>query len=129
VVHGAEALAGLGLVAAAALFLAGSATTLAFGARARAADGSGDPGWVVSDEVAGQALASAAAVRSGGWTAALLALVLFRLLDVGKPPPVRQAEAAPGGLGVLLDDLVAGVLAGGITVGLVLLLEGTALLP
>ena len=37
---------------------------------------------------------------------------------VAKPPPIRQAESAPGGLGVLLDDLVAGLVAAGAVLGM-----------
>ncbi len=37
---------------------------------------------------------------------------LFRFFDIVKPPPVRQAEKyLPGGLGVVADDLLAGVYA------------------
>jgi len=41
----------------------------------------------------------------------LLAFVLFRVFDIVKPPPARQAQALPGGFGVLVDDLVAGLYA------------------
>jgi phosphatidylglycerophosphatase A len=37
-----------------------------------------------------------------------LAFVLFRVFDIVKPPPARQAQALPGGFGVMMDDLVAG---------------------
>lgn len=40
-----------------------------------------------------------------------VAFVLFRALDIVKPFPAAQAEALPGGLGVVVDDLVAGVYA------------------
>lgn len=42
---------------------------------------------------------------------ALLAFVLFRLFDIVKPPPARQAQALPGGAGVMVDDLIAGLYA------------------
>jgi phosphatidylglycerophosphatase A len=45
------------------------------------------------------------------WKSYLAALVLFRLFDVWKPPPVRQLEALPGGLGINADDVMAGVYA------------------
>ena len=48
-----------------------------------------------------------------------LAFALFRLFDIWKPPPVRQLEALPGGSGINLDDVMAGVYA-----ALVLLLAG-----
>ena len=45
----------------------------------------------------------------------ILAFLLFRLFDVTKPPPVRQLDRhIGGGLGVMVDDLAAGVYAGGI---------------
>ena len=42
---------------------------------------------------------------------AALALLLFRLLDITKPPPIRQLERLHGGLGIMLDDVAAGLLA------------------
>jgi len=38
-----------------------------------------------------------------------VAFVLFRALDILKPFPARRCEAIPGGLGVVLDDVVAGI--------------------
>lgn len=38
-----------------------------------------------------------------------VAFVLFRALDIVKPFPARQAEALPGGVGIVTDDLVAGI--------------------
>jgi phosphatidylglycerophosphatase A len=74
-----------------------------------AAEGKKDPGHVVVDEAIGQwvTLAGATAYNWKSWLAALL---LFRFFDIVKPPPVRQAEALPGGLGVVADDVVAGLL-------------------
>ncbi len=45
------------------------------------------------------------------WKTWLLALALFRIFDVWKPPPVRQLERLPGGLGIVADDAMAGVYA------------------
>jgi len=42
---------------------------------------------------------------------AVAAFLLFRLFDIWKPPPVRAAESLPGGLGVMADDVVAGIYA------------------
>ena len=106
-----------GVVLALAL---GSAATLAWAGREVGPDGHGDPGFVVSDEGAGQALALAvggAVARGEPWAAVTAAFVLFRALDIVKPGPVGAAERLPGGLGVLADDLVAGALAGGIVAG------------
>jgi phosphatidylglycerophosphatase A len=41
----------------------------------------------------------------------VLAFVLFRAMDIVKPPPARSAERLPGGWGIVTDDLVAGVYA------------------
>ena len=68
-----------------------------------------DPSWVVVDEAAGMSLALAAAPP--GWWGALLAFLLFRALDVGKPGPVGWADRHAGTLGVMGDDLIAGALA------------------
>jgi phosphatidylglycerophosphatase A len=67
-----------------------------------------DPGLVVIDEVIGQwiTVAGASAIT---WKTCLTAFLLFRLFDIWKPPPVRQLEALPGGLGINADDAMAGV--------------------
>ena len=87
----------------------GCAVTLALG-------GGGDPSWVVTDEVAGQAVALgiAAAAPGGGWLPVVLAFVLFRVFDVWKPGPIGALERRLGGAGVLAVDLGAGILAGGL---------------
>jgi phosphatidylglycerophosphatase A len=69
-----------------------------------------DPGVVVVDEVLGQWIALAGA-HPLGWKAYLAAFVLFRLFDIWKPPPVRQLEALPEGLGIVSDDIMAGIYA------------------
>jgi len=76
---------------------------------AERAIGTKDPGAIVIDEVAGMALS----VLLVPLTATILALafVLFRVFDVVKPPPARQAQALPGGFGVMVDDLFAGLYA------------------
>ena len=68
-----------------------------------------DPGLVVIDEVAGQ-LFALIAIRPD-WPHALLALLLFRLFDITKPPPIRALERLHGGTGIMLDDVAAGLLA------------------
>jgi phosphatidylglycerophosphatase A len=107
----------LGVAAALACFAYGTVVTLLYGGRAHRPDGRGDPGWVVSDEVAGQAIASAAALAIGGPWAHAAAFVLFRAFDIAKPWPVGPLERVPGGAGVLLDDLAAGAIAGAIVLG------------
>jgi phosphatidylglycerophosphatase A len=69
-----------------------------------------DPQFVVIDEVLGQWIALAGA-RTFNWKSYVLALILFRLFDIFKPPPVRQLEALPGGLGINADDVMAGIYA------------------
>jgi phosphatidylglycerophosphatase A len=65
-----------------------------------------DPGQVVIDEVAGMMLSVLALPRTP--VVLLAAFVLFRLLDIIKPFPARQSQNFSGGIGVMLDDLVAG---------------------
>jgi phosphatidylglycerophosphatase A len=67
-----------------------------------------DPGVVVIDEVAGQWLTLAGA-HVINWKTVLLAFLLFRVLDIVKPPPARRLERLHGGLGIMADDLMAGV--------------------
>ena len=69
-----------------------------------------DPQIVVVDEVLGQWIALAGAPVLN-WKTYLAALALFRLFDIFKPPPVRQLEALPGGLGINADDAMAGIYA------------------
>lgn len=69
-----------------------------------------DPGIVVIDEVVGQWLSLAGATTLN-WKSWLGAFLLFRAFDIWKPPPVRQLEALPGGLGIVADDAMAGVYA------------------
>jgi phosphatidylglycerophosphatase A len=72
--------------------------------------GKKDPQFVVVDEVIGQWVAIAGATVLN-WKSWLLALVLFRLLDIWKPFPVRNLESVAGGAGIVLDDVMAGVYA------------------
>jgi phosphatidylglycerophosphatase A len=68
-----------------------------------------DPGFVVIDEIAGQLVALI--FMPPDWKHAALALALFRLFDILKPPPVRSLESLPEGTGIMLDDIAAGILA------------------
>jgi phosphatidylglycerophosphatase A len=68
-----------------------------------------DPGHVVIDEVAGQLIALIAIPAD--WQHAAVSLLLFRIFDILKPPPIRQLERLPGGTGIMLDDVAAGVFA------------------
>jgi phosphatidylglycerophosphatase A len=77
--------------------------------RAERVLGGKDPSPIVIDEVAGMTLA----VLAFPLTLPVLAagFVLFRLFDVVKPFPARASERLPGGVGVMMDDLVAGLYA------------------
>ena len=68
-----------------------------------------DPGHVVIDEVAGQLIALI--LCPPDWAHAILALILFRIFDILKPPPIRQFERLPTGTGIMLDDIAAGLFA------------------
>ena len=100
-----------------------------------------DPQRVVIDEVSGQQLtlllggfwplhASTSSIESYGkpilwsthplgmsmailpnWKYLLLGFILFRVFDIWKPFPARQAESLPGGLGIMADDWIAGIYA------------------
>jgi phosphatidylglycerophosphatase A len=88
-----------------------------------------DPQFVVIDEVSGQHLAlllgsalpifHSAANPHVEWLGnsgvslkyLLLGFILFRVFDIWKPSPARQAESLPGGWGIMADDWVAGIYA------------------
>jgi phosphatidylglycerophosphatase A len=67
-----------------------------------------DPSVVVIDEVLGQwvTLLGATALR---WKSFCAAFLLFRLFDIWKPWPVRSFEKLPEGVGIVADDLAAGI--------------------
>lgn len=69
-----------------------------------------DPQFIVVDEVLGQWLTFAGALRFN-WLTFLLGFALFRIFDIWKPPPIRLMERIPGGAGIVLDDMMAGVYA------------------
>jgi phosphatidylglycerophosphatase A len=70
--------------------------------------GEKDPGPVVVDEVAGQWLTLLVCPLEPLWF--LAGFAAFRLFDILKPPPARQIDRRmKGAVGVMLDDLVAGV--------------------
>lgn len=76
-----------------------------------------DPSVVVADEVAGQSLALLLLPTAGVLTAEraigtlMVGFLAFRVLDIIKPWPARQIQSVPGGWGILLDDLFAGLYA------------------
>jgi phosphatidylglycerophosphatase A len=76
---------------------------------AEAAVGDKDPGVIVIDEVAGMTLS--VLVLPLTIPVLLTGFVLFRIFDVVKPFPANRLQALHGGVGVMIDDLVAGVYA------------------
>jgi phosphatidylglycerophosphatase A len=82
-----------------------------------AAKGDDDPGEVVMDEFAAQALTFLIVPLLvprdlSGWESLVLASVgflAFRSLDIVKPWPIRELERLPAGWGILADDLAAGI--------------------
>jgi phosphatidylglycerophosphatase A len=71
--------------------------------------GGKDPGSIVIDEVAGMTLSVVAFPLTTEVLAAGLAF--FRVFDVLKPPPARGSQRLTGGVGVMIDDLIAGLYA------------------
>jgi phosphatidylglycerophosphatase A len=93
---------------------------LKYGREAEEIFGGKDPQPVVIDEVAGQALALIALpwrsqVEAGAWSWNLLlvatAFLAFRIMDIIKLPPAREMQTLGGGLGIVIDDLIAGIYA------------------
>jgi phosphatidylglycerophosphatase A len=66
-----------------------------------------DPGPVVIDEVLGMLVTLAFLPVNA--TGAIVGFFVFRIFDIIKPPPARQAETLHGGLGVMADDFMAGL--------------------
>ncbi|HEU4577744.1 MAG TPA: phosphatidylglycerophosphatase A [Polyangiaceae bacterium] len=76
-----------------------------------------DPQSVVIDEVIGTLLAMGAVRHQAIWLQGL-ALLLFRLFDIWKPGPIRRAEhLSPVGVGIMADDVLAGLCAGALAWG------------
>ncbi len=105
-IHGAHGVGGL-LVASAIATLLGIVASQWLVARGEV----GDPGYIVIDEIAAQWLTLAFVPQV--WWAYAIAFVTFRLSDIFKPFPANWCDAnIHGGLGVMLDDLVAALYAG-----------------
>ena len=73
--------------------------------------GKKDPQFVVIDEVSGQYFTYLFALAPLNWKYLLLGFILFRVFDIWKPFPARQAESLPGGWGIMADDWAAAVYA------------------
>lgn len=68
-----------------------------------------DPPEIILDEVAGALVTFLGVPLTPA--SLITGFLAFRLLDIVKPPPIRQLERLPGAWGVLADDLAAGLLA------------------
>jgi phosphatidylglycerophosphatase A len=71
--------------------------------------GEKDPGYIVADEVSGFLVTMILVPLT--LTNVVIGFFLFRFFDIVKPPPSRQSERLEGGLGVVMDDVAAGVYA------------------
>ena len=76
------------------------------GSRVERALGRKDPGVIVIDEVAGMLLS--VILLPPTIPVLVTAFLLFRLFDIWKPFPARESQVLTGGLGVMVDDLIAG---------------------
>ncbi len=68
-----------------------------------------DPSLVVIDEIAGMFITLVG--HEPSIIHLLSGFMLFRILDILKPFPIRQLERLKGGLGIMADDIMAGILA------------------
>jgi predicted RND superfamily exporter protein len=113
----AYALSALPVPVRAAALLGAAALGAVAISRYLGADRAADPREVVLDETVGAAIALAFVPFEPPW--AVAAFLLFRLFDVVKPWPIGVIDRrVHGGAGVMLDDVAAGLLAGGVLLGL-----------
>ncbi|MEE9302424.1 MAG: phosphatidylglycerophosphatase A [Thiotrichaceae bacterium] len=69
-----------------------------------------DPAGIVWDEIAGYLVTMIAAPQ--GWKWIVIGFILFRIFDIWKPWPINLADKkVEGGLGIMLDDIIAGIYA------------------
>lgn len=106
----------------AAILVVFSAACVIDGDAAEARFGEKDPSQVVADETAGQCLPLLAILPTSVDTPAhaamfvAIAFFAFRILDIIKPPPAKGWQRIPGGWGILVDDLVAGLYAAAVVI-------------
>nr|TFG55159.1 MAG: phosphatidylglycerophosphatase A [Hyphomicrobiales bacterium] len=82
--------------------------------------GRDDPGSSAIDEVAGQFLAMLPLVPRGSTSdaiAVVAAFVLFRFFDIIKPWPISRLERLAGGMGIMADDIAAGLVSAALLFG------------
>jgi phosphatidylglycerophosphatase A len=71
-----------------------------------------DPGLVVVDEIAGQFITLAFLPKGAPVYLIIVGFILFRAFDIIKPHPIRDLEYLYSGLGIMADDILAGLFAG-----------------
>lgn len=119
----AAATAGFGLIAEGAIALALCVVGVYICGESSRRLGVHDHGGIVWDEIAGAYLIFLPLPRTWPWL--LAGFVVFRILDIVKPWPIRELDhRLHGGLGIMLDDIVAGL----IGAALLLLIAG-AMMP
>ncbi|NQU26769.1 MAG: phosphatidylglycerophosphatase A [Candidatus Marinimicrobia bacterium] len=74
--------------------------------------GTTDPSDIIIDEWVGQWIALLALPQT--WVSVVIALVFFRIFDIAKPWPIDNLQKLPGGWGIMVDDIVAGIIALGL---------------
>lgn len=99
------------VLAIAVVFIAAGVPICAAGATVL---GQHDPGQIVYDEIAAFWLVFLPHLVLGrpiGWLAIVGGFIFFRIFDIAKPWPLKRLEKLPGGIGIMADDLAAGVYA------------------
>ena len=76
-----------------------------------------DPQEIISDEVVGMWLALLL-ITPGQIASGVFAFILFRVFDISKPGLIKDAEKLSGGLGIVMDDVVAAVFTALLVLGL-----------
>jgi phosphatidylglycerophosphatase A len=94
-----------------ALMIATTFAGIWAGTRIEQLFGRKDPGKVVVDEVAGQMIALFPLTLFAQWSTGIviLSFILFRFFDIVKPYPANRLQELDGGIGIMFDDLIAGV--------------------
>jgi phosphatidylglycerophosphatase A len=101
--------AGWGMAAAVLLSVAVTLVGIPHSTVVARESGVKDPGFVVIDEVAGQMIALIGIPVH--WKYLVAGFILFRSFDIVKPFPLRRLETLPGGTGIMMDDVGAGLYA------------------
>lgn len=106
-------LSGLSTAAACIALILFSGMAMWVADQAESISGCSDPGFIVIDEIAGMLFTLLG--LPFGLRIVLAGFILFRIMDVIKPFPIGYLESKiPGGAGVVIDDVVAGILCNGI---------------